>query len=323
MVAGHVIGMTGKGMKVEPDSLWSYFNFAFFYIRMPLFTVISGYVYSLRPVQPENWREFLGKKISRLIVPLVFVGTIQYLFQCLIPDVSVPRKIEGIWRIYLFSYTHFWFLQALLIVFVLIILIDRYRWFDGFFTWGIGLLLASILFLLPIGIKFFSVNEVPYLLPFFFLGYGLSKFTGGRIRNTPAVAMLVFVFASTYALQQLTWFVDIGIHNGRNSLISLLVGLTGTTLLLLGRKEIKWLAYIGRFSFSVYLWHVFATAGSRIILNNFLAGKTNLVLTFSVGLACGIALPICFEKLIVRSRVLGFLCLGKRLQGRQETILDA
>ena len=48
MVAGHVIGSSSDlGMKVPDDSVLRYLYESLVYIRMPLFTAISGYVYAL------------------------------------------------------------------------------------------------------------------------------------------------------------------------------------------------------------------------------------------------------------------------------------
>jgi peptidoglycan/LPS O-acetylase OafA/YrhL len=314
MVAGHVIGTNGKGMKVDADSLWSYFNFSLSYIRMPLYTVIAGYVYSMRPVQPGCWSGFLGKKVRRLIVPLVFAATIQYLFQSFVPAVNTPREIADIWRIYLFPYTHFWYLQALLTVFALIALIDHYQWFAHVHAWLIGLGAASLFFIFPIPVKFFSLNQVCYLMPFFLLGYGMAKFSDTKFRNKPVTIAWIVVFVAGFTLQQFAWFMDISVHIGSNSLIALVVGMTGASLLVWGRKRIKWLSFIGKYSFSVFLWHVFATAGSRIALGMLLEIRENLGIFFLTGLVFGVSLPIFFEMLIARNRVLAFLCLGKKLR---------
>lgn len=315
MVAGHVIGQNESGMRVADDSIWSYIYFSLMFIRMPLYTVISGYVYSLRPVQRESWDKFLKNKLRRLIVPLIFVATIQYLFQSFIPSVNTPKDIEQIWRIYLFSYSHFWYLQALLVIFALIILLDYYKLLERFGIWLLALGIASIFFLFPISTKFFSLQQVSYLLPFFLLGYGLSKFESFEIKKKPIVVTIIFlVFISSFIIQQFTWFWNTDISTRRVSPLSIIVGLSSTTLFVLFRKEVKWLAYIGKYSYTVYLWHVFATAGSRIFLEYIINIKENLGLTFFVGLFFGAILPIFFEKLIERNRLLSFLCLGSKLK---------
>jgi peptidoglycan/LPS O-acetylase OafA/YrhL len=67
MVCGHVIGSTrANGMQVADRSAWRLFYLALKDLRMPIFTVISGFVYAMRPicavadVPPSFWQRFGG-----------------------------------------------------------------------------------------------------------------------------------------------------------------------------------------------------------------------------------------------------------------------
>ena len=63
VVLGHVIGSTSEGgMKVANDSFFRYLYDLFVNIRMPLFTVISGWVYALHPVKADNISIFLRRR---------------------------------------------------------------------------------------------------------------------------------------------------------------------------------------------------------------------------------------------------------------------
>ena len=67
VVAGHVIGIDATGgMKVADDSLWRYLYASLQYVRMPLFTAISGWVYALHPVAAHEAGTFMFKKIFHL-----------------------------------------------------------------------------------------------------------------------------------------------------------------------------------------------------------------------------------------------------------------
>ena len=67
VVMGHVIGSDNTGgMKVPDDSFLRHLYFTFEYLRMPLFTMISGWVYALHPVSQSNWNDFTIKKIRRI-----------------------------------------------------------------------------------------------------------------------------------------------------------------------------------------------------------------------------------------------------------------
>ena len=60
VVIGHVIGSASDGgMKVSDDSILRYFYFTFIDpLQMPLFTIIAGSVYALRPTIYEKINDF-------------------------------------------------------------------------------------------------------------------------------------------------------------------------------------------------------------------------------------------------------------------------
>ena len=74
LVAYHVIGdpVTG-GLRLPASSLYHYFTLLFLPLRMPLFAFLSGFVYAYRPVAYGSRLRFLGKKLRRILVPLVVV----------------------------------------------------------------------------------------------------------------------------------------------------------------------------------------------------------------------------------------------------------
>src|SRR6056297_1823840 len=98
VVIGHVIGSKSDGgMRVADDSFLRHLYFSFQYLRMPLFTVISGWVYALRPVAPGNVTSFTIKKIRRIILPLIFVGGSYYVIQSILPGTNFSYPLNDIW----------------------------------------------------------------------------------------------------------------------------------------------------------------------------------------------------------------------------------
>ena len=71
LVSLHVIGHSPEvGMRLEEGSLLRYTADSWLFVRMPLFTFISGLVYALRPVRREHLPDFYSKKLRRLGIPL-------------------------------------------------------------------------------------------------------------------------------------------------------------------------------------------------------------------------------------------------------------
>jgi peptidoglycan/LPS O-acetylase OafA/YrhL len=69
--------------------------------------------------------------------------------------------------------------------------------------------------------------------------------------------------------------------------------------------------WLGAASYAIYLFHVFFTAASRIATEKM--GISWLPLQLMLGGVLGVAGPMWVEKWAVRSRLTGFLMLGKSL----------
>ena len=313
MVAGHVIGNTGeRGLRVADDSVWRYIYHSFEYLRMPLFTAISGYVYALRPLKKEMVTKFIRGKARRILLPLLSVSTIQYIGNSIIPGVNNPQELDMIWRIYLFPWAQFWFLQALFLVFLVVTLLEYFNVLERLRIWTIVFIAAlSLLTLVKYDyiLTFFSAHRAVYLLPFFLLGIGIRRFTK-QLTNKRLMFVILLLFVFGFTVQQLNWFNIVSISFGRISLVGVIVGVTGIWLLFYIRRPIKPLAWLGFFAYSIYLFHVFGTAGSRII-----ATKLGLAVDyqlFILGLIVGLGFPIIVEYILLGKKWLRRIFLGLR-----------
>jgi fucose 4-O-acetylase-like acetyltransferase len=89
MAAGHVIGTTNRGLRVADDSIWHYDYLALADIRMPLFTLISAYVYAMVPVAEwRNYPRLIKGKSRRLLLPLITVGTLMHVLRHVVPGAN-------------------------------------------------------------------------------------------------------------------------------------------------------------------------------------------------------------------------------------------
>lgn len=175
VVMGHVIGSAADGgMKVADDSFLRHLYYTFQYLRMPLFTVISGWVYALWPAQNGQIIDFNIKKIRRLLIPLFLVGGIYYTMQSVIPGTNFSYELKDIWRILVFPYTFYWYLQSLFIVFVLISFVDAYgliNKFSGFLVFFIVTLFFLLIrdMVIPQSSPIILVLKVPFIYFHFLL----------------------------------------------------------------------------------------------------------------------------------------------------------
>src|SRR6478736_1172443 len=77
LVVFHAIGNEPTaGMHVARDSGLHFFAQFFTYVRMPLFSFLSGFVYAYHPVLDSTRAQFVLSKWRRLIVPMLTAATV-------------------------------------------------------------------------------------------------------------------------------------------------------------------------------------------------------------------------------------------------------
>ena len=87
---------------------------------MPLFTVLSGYVYAMNRADLPTLDRFVWKKARRLLLPFAVVAATYWSIKALVLHEQAPT----LWAVYLFSYEHFWFLQAIITIFLVVGVVD-------------------------------------------------------------------------------------------------------------------------------------------------------------------------------------------------------
>ena len=317
VVIGHVIGSESDGgMMVRNDSFFRYMYDTFIdCIQMPLFTVIAGWVYTLKPVSYEKINDFILKKVMRILVPMVVVGTSYFLVQYFTLGTNHKGNLSEIWRLLLFPFTLYWYLYSLFLVFGIIALVDSFNkmktinnWFI-FFSMSVFILLIRDVVIPYEQPNYFSYKGAMYLLPCFILGVGLNRFKV-FFQNRIFANFTAFIFVVSICIQQLSWFKIVDYTVNKETIVGLLIGLTGTIMLLKFSLKTNWLIWFGGFAYSIYLFHGFGTAGGRIIAKRFNIQSSDLI--FTISLVAGLSLPILTEKILERFKITRMLFLGKR-----------
>ncbi|MFS4416471.1 acyltransferase family protein [Maribacter sp. 2307ULW6-5] len=324
VVMGHVIGSASDGgMKVADDSFLRYLYYTFEYLRMPLFTVISGWVYALRPAAVDNLVQFMVKKARRILVPMIFVGGLYYIVQSLVPGTNYSNSLEDIWRITIFPYTFYWYLHSLFLVFLVVALMDSCKIMDSFR----GLLLValvSILFLvyrdtliMEAFPNYFGFKGAIYLLPFFVIGVGIQRFKS-VFKNKTLGGLMALVLLGSLVVQQLAWFGLVPYRFSETTGLGLVIGLLGTVVLFRSKFKVPSMVWIGNYAYTIFLFHSFGTSGGRIILQKL--GVNHAPVIFFFSLMLGLLLPVVVEKVFNRFNITRLLFLGRPLR-RQEVNL--
>lgn len=317
MVSGHVIGDTAaSGMRVADDSAWRDFYLLLEDMRMPLFTALSGFVYALRPVRAlDRYPRLVTGKVRRLLVPLATVGIVFLVVQAITPGTNASTSITDVWKLFAYGTGHFWFLQSIFTIFLVVGIADAL----GCFTRARNLLLAtigtaliSIVVTVPDPWAVFSINGTIRILPFFLLGYLFSFYIGrAAYRALPTLA-LTLATAVLFVGRAVSVLTPIEYPHMLDKTLGVCLGLAAISLLLSIREHIAWapLARLGYFSFAIYLLHVFGTALARIVLGQL--GVESEIIIFSACLIMGLALPTIFEMTAGRINWVSRAFLGQK-----------
>lgn len=289
--------------------IYEYFIYSFNYVRMPLFTIISGFIYALRPVtQGSEWVFFVGK-VRRIIVPLIVVETLYF---------TMSNAFRGqwsafskMWEIYFFIYEHFWFLQAIFFIFLTYLIIDRSKLIETVEKWFICMVLSVLISLFLPKSNFLGFTGYLYLLPYFTLGYGFNRF-GNQLFTKPIILIILIAFVINTVIHQLIWFGYIDIFHDKISVISICGGITSTFLLFRYRFTIPSLAILGSYSYTVYLFHGFGISLMGKINNIIGVHHFSYFMDFSLQLCAGIAGGILVHNLAGKYSISRRLFLGKR-----------
>lgn len=284
VVALHVVGdAESNGLRLPMTSLWHYAMESIEFLRIPLFTALSGYLYASHRVERQDLRRFWTKKLRRLGIPLVFATVVIW---------GLREQARGdqmtLLHALLFEFGHLWYLQALLLLFTGISVWDAF-WRPGL----VGLVLAGLTAVMvgQSGVAitdFFGVPGAIYLAPYFLFGIIVRErpdWLLDRQFGFMALGIIVIVLTS----QQLGLY---GLTDGVTllQLPAALAGMAGVVFLLQRFPRNVLLARIGSYSYTIYLWHIVASAGVRDVLLR--AGVRAVPVVFVVCLVAAIVLPI-------------------------------
>ena len=301
LVFFHIIGNgADSGLKIQGGLLRD-FNDLLAYIRMPLFTFLSGYVYALRPFKSQS-ATFIKGKARRLLLPMLVAGTFFAIIKSLTPGSN--SEVDNWLTLHIIPVAHFWFVEALFLIFLAIVVLEKFKLFATRNSAVVVALVAVVLFLSPINCRYFAVSGALYLLPFFLAGMYVKRFNISP-RPSLGLALLVVVSIALFSISP-----DFHVSKYNRDAIVLLVGIaTCISFISFGWKSAP-LAFVGKFSYSIYIYHVFFTAASRIFLLKL--GIDDLGLLITISLIIGLFGPMLFELVINKSSYGKTLFLGKR-----------
>ena len=308
LVAYHAIGSApDRGLMMGDGTVLRHLADTFLYLRLPVFAFVAGLVYSFRSVQPgQPIGGFVLGKARRLLVPMLVVGSLQFAFEAAAEGLDFSR----IFWLPVFPYHHFWFLEAIFAIFVLVAFLD---WMGVLLQRPAvvaAILVAAVICSLDvITTHVLSIDGILYLLPFFFLGLYFGRFGDPlAIPGGVPIAWLLVAIGAVSTQAGLLGLLDHPVP--RIAPIGLLFGAAFCMLLMRTGWRNGGLELIGTYSYAIYLFHMFGVAGLRTVLPEI--GIRSPYLMFAPMLAAGLLLPILVELVASRYTLTRALLLGQK-----------
>jgi fucose 4-O-acetylase-like acetyltransferase len=299
LVVYHVIGATAlQGLRVN-DGWLRQLTEALVALRMPLFGLLAGAMYGFS--SKRGW-SLVRNKAARLLWPMLSVGTLFALVQYGAPGSNT--RIDDLYLLHIVPVAHYWFLESLFLIFCAMAIAEKVLPLCSVRSWLVYFGVSVLVYLAHPGIIWFSVLGATYLLPTFLLGVGLTRLQWDARQEHRKVGVLCLVLGTALV----AWQMLQGPALERFSAPMLLAGL----LLASGFWSLGWrnalLARIGDYSFAIYLFHVFFTSATRMVLHAVNLDTHLLVLLLSV--PTGIVGPAVLQYLIARSRTVSSYVMG-------------
>ncbi|SDZ54016.1 Acyl-CoA synthetase (AMP-forming)/AMP-acid ligase II [Jannaschia faecimaris] len=279
----HVVG--GRegdgGLNLPAASNWHVLNDVLEPLRMPLFTFLSGYAFQVMKADGRTLRGHVSMLLNRLLAPTLFAISVFSIASNLVgTKFSLDTPVEFL-SIFLFPYGVFWFVMALCLMTTVTYLIRRY--FRGASAYILlGLAVALVIWQLNFQYNVWAINQSTKLMPFFIFGSFYASHADwlhARMGRIVALALTALV---------LSQLVEIG-PSGSHGFSNFILSLSYIFLCVAFARHVPILSLIAPYTFFIYLWHVLAASGTRILwTGNF----ENVGLSIFAGTVAGVVLPI-------------------------------
>jgi len=271
--------------------------------HMPLFMVISGFLYALS--RPLPFGALVKKKALRLMLPYVSISALvlaaKWSAGAVHFQLQHPVQADDLWA-FLFSphrgfATFLWYIYSLFVIFCLVRALEAARtplWL--MFSLALGLRFVP----LP---SYFCLNLVGAHLVYFVFGMGLKRLSGTGVFN--AQRGMGAAMAGCWAgFGLLAWLILAkGISGGGWSILAAILGILScwTLALCYGRRPASFLAWIGGASSAIYLLHTIIMGIIRYVWEQGIGvdSRRAQMLFFASSISLAVMLPAMLQRFVL------------------------
>lgn len=310
VVIGHLIQSLQKSNIDNFENITSFINWFIYLFHMPLFFAVSGYVYEINKKE-FSWKEYKSfaiKKVINLGIPYIVFYLLYVIINMIFADsVNSPKGIEEIVGILNNPMPPYWFLYALLSIFIFKPLIEKILKNN---KTAITILLVSLKIIsIFISTNIYLVDSFLDNAIYFYLGSIIKdviEASRNKIRDSSILRNIMMIIG--YIIGAIIYYIlQNKINNYICAIINLIFAISGTLIcfkIFKSINKLKIFDYIKRYTFPIYLLHTIFAAGFRIILIQL--GISNYFIHFIIGLFASIAIPIIIAKICEKTKYLNF-----------------
>ena len=294
VLLGHVImGIRIAGIDI-PKFFWGMEKFIWSF-HVALFLFLSGVVYKMTGEwkgKQSKWK-FILYKLYTLGIPYIVFSVVYILINSLVGESNTGFAVSDILYIWKTPVAQYWFLYALFFLFCI------WTAFSGVLkNWQITLIVVLIGYLAPLfGIPLGSLDVVFYSA----LAFGIGTFV-----NFESITKLSNLSKCLIVLMHIVTGVVFVILNKIEAPfikeIMILFGIYSSIMFISILQNCKAMArfldFVNKYSFQIYLLHTIFTAGTRIILLrlNITQWWIHILLGTAIGLAFSVLAAVIAKK---------------------------
>lgn len=307
VVFSHMLrGMKDAGM-ISPDGWAGWVDFILYTTHMPVFFLVAGYnAYS--SVTHHGGGNYLRGRFWALVYPYLFWSCMLWSLKVLtdlLVGVNHPVSLSNLLSIGWQPISPYWFLYALLLMQLLLILFRKRA--EALLLVAVGM---------AAGVEIITPTLLPVLkttalhLPFFALGVWLAfsqnPLIPAQMKHWRSILALILLFVTGAALLYQAGFRPV---SGAGYIVSLAgVGLLmALSTRLCGSKMETLFVYLGKYSLPIFLMHVVFTAQARIVLGRL--GVEDSFTVLMAGTLLGVCMPLAVNAVAEKKGVADYMGL--------------
>lgn len=299
VVVGHVNrGLDSSGIFIS-DRFFRLFDSIIYSFHMPLFFFLSG-LFFIRSIDRSGKVVFVKKKLETIAYPYALWSVMQGLIAVVLSRFTNSKTdITSVFSFPFEPIAQFWFLYALFMIFMVACIIYQREYFSSYLPVLMMIALTLYIYSNNIGDNLHA-DFITKNIIFFLAGSLLStiNISSNNLKHT--LITLLFSFVLFIAMQYKFHFIegmrydDIGISTFTLAAISIFF--IFSLSIALSKIGFELLRKAGEYSMIIFLAHILAGSGTRIVLSKFM-GIENWYLHMVIGTAAGVLFPIALYKL--------------------------